>query len=349
MSQTRFDAVEHHEAEPHIARMVELITGALATQVVRTFAELSIADTIAARSLSAADLAEATGCDAGAMKRLLRAGVALGLLAADETGRFRGTPLSETLRRDTPGSLKGWATIMGSPGAWLPWGNFVEAIKTGHRQTLATLDREYFDYLAGAPAEAEAFMVGMGGISDAIGDAAAATIDTRDAAVVADIGGASGSLLYALMKRNAALRGIVLERPDVAPAAQAAARAAGMDGRVEIVAGDFLEAVPQADLYLLKWILHDWDDAECVRILTHCRRSLRPGGRIVVLELQLGAIDDPGLSSLMDLNMLVVLNGRERSSDEYRDLFTVAGLHLTNVTPLAAPLGPWSLIEGRPL
>jgi len=211
-----------------IGRMVELITGSLASQVVRTFAEMSIADLVAANSVSALDIAEATGSDADAMKRLLRASVALGLLTVDHDGQFAGTPLSKTLQADTRGSLKGWATIMGSPGAWLPWGHFVDAIKTGRRQTLATLGTEYFDYLAQAPAEAEAFMVGMGGISDVISDRAADMIDTGSSTVAADIGGASGAFLYALMQRNANLKGIVFERPNVVAAAEATVERAGL-------------------------------------------------------------------------------------------------------------------------
>jgi len=341
------DISDHEVPDAHIARMVELITGSLASQVVRTFAEMSIPDMVAANSASATSIAEATGSDLGAMTRLLRAGVALGLVTVDNSGLFAGTPLSKTLQKDTRGSLKGWATIMGSPGAWLPWGNFVDAIRTGQRQTQATLGKEYFDYLAQAPAEAEAFMVGMGGISDVISDQGAAMIDTGSVTVAADIGGASGAFLYALMSRNANFEGIVFERPNVVAAAESAAAQAGLSRRTKVVAGNFIVAVPEADLYLLKWILHDWNDADCIKILSNCRRSMRPGGRVIALELQLGEIDDPGLSSLMDLNMLVVLNGRERSAYEYNDMFAAAGLRMTRVTPLKAPLGPWSLLESE--
>lgn len=345
--QNSMDIADREAEEAAIARMVELITGSLASQVVRTFAEMSIADLVADSSATAMAIAEATGSDLDAMKRLLRAGVALGLLTVDFNGRFAGTPLSKTLQGDTRGSLKGWATIMGSPGAWLPWGNFADAIRTGQRQTLATLGKEYFDYLAQAPEEAQAFMVGMGGISDVISDRAAAMIDTASTSIAADIGGASGAFLYALMMRNENVEGIVFERPNVVAAAEATAARAGLNHRTKVVAGNFLEAVPEADLYLLKWILHDWNDSDCIKILSNCRRSMRPGGRVIALELQLGEIDDPGLSSLMDLNMLVVLNGRERSTHEYGELFAAAGLRITRVTPLHAPLGPWSILESE--
>ncbi len=333
-------------SDTDVARMVELITGGLSTQVVRSFAELSIADVLAKSPATLDELCSAIGTDPDATLRLLRAGIALRLVTM-ANARFSPTPLLDTLRQDSPVSLSGWATIMGSPGAWLPWGRFVDAIRTGERQTLPTLGKEYFEYLGSAPDEAKAFTVGMGGISASIGAAAATVIDTSDVSVAADIGGASGLLLHALLSSNPHLKGIVYDRPDVVPFANDAAQQAGVGGRATAIAGDFLESVPEADLYLLKWILHDWDDAHSIQILKNCRRAMRPGGRVVVMELQLGEMDDPGLSSLMDLNMLVVLNGRERTTREYAELFSNADLRSTQVTPLQAPLGPWSILEAK--
>ena len=119
--------------------------------------------------------------------------------------------------------------------------------------------------------------------------------------------------------------------------AAAAAQQAGLADRVQVVAGDFLQSVPAADLYLLKWILHDHNDEDCIAILANCR--------IVVMERQLGRVDDPGLAALVDLNMLVMSNGRERTAAEYGKLFEAAQLRLEKVTALQAPMGPWSIIE----
>lgn len=241
--------------------------------------------------------------------------------------------------------MRGFAIFFAAPGAWLPWGNFVDAVRTGERQTLPTLGTEYFDYLARTPGEAGFFTAGMNGVSQAIGEQAAKMIDTRSISVAADIGGASGMLLHALMAANPDLSGIVYERANIAPIAIEAAQRLRLAQRLSVVTGDFFESVPEADLYLMKWIMHDWDDDKCIRILGNCRRSMRPGGRVVLVELQIGEMDDPGLSSLMDLNMMVVLNGRERTSHEYGQLFEAASLRCTGVTQLQAPLGPWSVIE----
>ena len=187
----------------------------------------------------------------------------------------------------------------------------------------------------------------MDGISAAIAAKAAQVIDSSQATIAADVGGASGALLHAVLRLSPKLHGIVLDLPHVIPAASAAAERAGLSDRVQAIAGNFLESVPPADLYLLKWILHDHDDAQCVTILSNCRKALRPGGRVLVMELQLGNLDDPGLTALMDLNMMIILNGRERTAAEYGLLFEAAGLRMTKTTPLKAPMGPWTIMEAQ--
>ena len=205
--------------------------------------------------------------------------------------------------------------------------------------------KQYWQHLSETPLEAQQFQSGMNGISAAIAASAAQSIDSSSAEIVADIGGASGALLHAVLHLNSRLHGLVYELPHVVPMAAAAAQEAGLADRVQAVAGDFLQSVPAADLYLLKWILHDHSDEQCVTILSNCRKALRSAGRVVVMELQLGGLDDPGLAALMDLNMLVILNGRERTATEYRKLFEAAGLRMTKSEPLQAPMGPWTLME----
>ena len=327
--------------------MMQLITGSFASQVVRGFAELSVAEALAGGPARAAEVAAAIGTRAEATTRLLRAGVALGLVTTDDEARFSPTPLLATLRRDAPGSLRGLAVALASPGTWLPWGRFVAAARTGERQTVAALGVDYFEYLARNPGEAEAFTAGMDGVTASLAGEVAKVISARSTSVAADIGGATGALLHALLAANPGLRGIVFDRPEVVPAAAAAAGRAGLSDRVAVVAGDFFEAVPEADLYLLKWILHDWDDMACVRILENCRRAMRPGGRVVVVELRLGGLDDPGPAALMDLNMMVMLTGRERTVEEYGALLSAARLRLARAEALETPLGPWSVLEAE--
>ena len=217
----------------------------------------------------------------------------------------------------------------------------LERVQTGERQTRAALGgKEYWQHLADTPHEAQHFQKGMDNISTATATKVAQSIDIGSATLVADVGGGSGSLLYAVLQVNPQLRGVVYDLPHVTPVATAAAERAGLSSRVQVLAGDFLQSVSPADLHLLKWVLHDHDDERCAAILSNCRKALHPCGRVLVVELQLGSQNDPGSTALMDLNMLVILNGRERTAAEYSTLFDRAGLRMTKSTPLQAPMGP---------
>ena len=227
--------------DPSSARMMQFITGSFVSQVVHAFAELTIADLLARQPTTASEIATATGSHVEATMRLLRAGTALGLVIVDDQARFSPTPLLQTLRQDAPGSLRGLAIALASPGTWLPWGNLVAAVRTGERQTVPVHGVDYFDYLLRHPAEAKIFTAAMDGVTSSLAEQAAAIIETQSMSIAADIGGASGTLLHALLAVNPQLRGIVYDRPNVVPSAIAAAERCGLADRVSVVAGDFFE------------------------------------------------------------------------------------------------------------
>jgi hypothetical protein len=163
-------------------------------------------------------------------------------------------------------------------------------------------------------------------------------VDTSTAKLAVDVGGASGTLVHSLLMANSQLHGIVLDLPDVVPSATASALALGLAERSKALAGDFFTYVPEADIYLLKHVLHDWDDGEAVQILKRCRDAMRPGGRVIVIEMLLGEIGEPELVPLMDLNMMVMLTGRERTLAEYRALLEDAGLRFSKSIPIRWPM-----------
>ena len=167
-------------------------------------------------------------------------------------------------------------------------------------------------------------------------------IDTRSVTTMVDVGGANGALLCALAAGNPNVKGVVLDAPHVVDSATEYVREQGLSDRVSVVAGDFFQSVPAADLYLLKFILHDWDDEACVKILTNCARSLQPNGRVIVVAVLIGAIGEPGLGPLVDMIMLAQTGGKERTVDEHEKLFARSGLKLGAVTPTQSP---FSLIE----
>jgi SAM-dependent methyltransferase len=198
-----------------------------------------------------------------------------------------------------------------------------------------TLGAELFQYYAEHLEEGRAFTGAMSSSSAAVADEIAAALDTSRAVSVVDVGGASGALIAALLLKNPLLEGTILERPDVVARATAAVAARGLASRCRVVAGDFFAGVPEADIFVLKSIIHDWDDAQSLLILSNCARALRPNGRVVLVETVVPDDDRPSWAPLMDLNMLAVLSGRERTARQHRDLLGGAGLRLDRITPTA--------------
>lgn len=313
-------------------RMMSMLTGFWVTQIAHTAAVFNIADHLAAGADTVEAIASAETTDVDATRRLLRACASLGLVTSTDGVHFAGTSLLGTLRRDAPNSLRGLALAQSAPGHWLPWGRLPDAIRTGERQIKAAHGTEtYFDYLAENLEEAGHFTEAMSNVSAAAAIEIANVLDTEGVDYALDIGGANGELVRALMRANPALRGGVVDLPHVVPDAIEAARKDGLQDRFTAREGDFFESVPPADLYTLKYVLHDWDDETCIRILKNCRASLQDGGRVVVLEQLVGDLRSADATTQMDINMLVMTGGRERDLAEFDALFEAAGLRRTSV------------------
>jgi len=324
------------------AQLSQMIRGFWVSQIVGTLARLEIADRLAQGPLEPGALAKAVECEPHATLRLLRAAVSVGLIAALPDGRFGLAPAGELLRSDVSDSIRDFAIAMTAPGHWLPWGRLTEAIREGERQAVAALGHELFDYYAANPSEGSAFTGAMANHSAGVAGALARALDTSAENHVVDIGGASGTIIAALLEANPALRGTILERADVVPRAEAELTKLGLSSRCRAVAGDFFDSVPEADLYILKTILHDWDDQQSVSILRNCARAMRPNGRVILVERLVPEHGDAGEAALSDLNMLVLLPGRERTASEFAELFRAAGLKLDRIFELTSNL---TLIE----
>jgi O-methyltransferase domain/Dimerisation domain len=314
-------------------QMADMLMGYRVSQALRAYAELSVADHLANGPLTAAEIAQREGSAPETTFRLMRAGLTLGLLTMDAGERFHSTALLDTLRRDAPGSLRGMALGLTNRSSWWPWGEFVTAVRTGQTQTREVLGMPIFEYLQQNPEQSQEVTSLMEGVTSLWARDLVGAIDTSDVALAVDVGGANGALLRLLQQANPALRGIVFDRPDVA----AAVKADIAGDRTEVVGGDFFEALPAADLYLLKCVLHDWDDESCVKILNRCREAMVPGGRIAIIESLIGDRDDPGVAALMDLNMLAMATGKERTLAEYDALLAKAGLRRTAVRTSDSP------------
>jgi hypothetical protein len=318
-------------------QMTDMMLGHCVSQTIRAVADVSLADHLADGPLTPAEVAEREDSAPSTIFRLMRACVALGLLKSDADNRFHATQLLDTLRKDAPQSLRGLALAVTNRAHWLPWDEFVASVRTGQSQAPKALGMPVFDYLARHPAQAEEFSAGMSSITSLWAVDVVKLIDTSNVSTAVDIGGANGALLNLLQQDNAALRGIVFDRPNIAADAEAQIARSRFAERTRVVGGDFFEEVPCGDLYLLKFILHDWDDESCVTILRRCREAMEPGGRIAIVELVVGDHTDPGVSALMDLNMLACTGGRERCLAEYDALLAQAGMRRTAVLTTDSP------------
>jgi hypothetical protein len=325
--------------------VLDMIFSYWKTQMLRALATLSIGDILAKGPATLESLTGETGASKDGLARLLRAAASLGMVGYSD-GRYASTPMLDVLRADAPVSLKAMAIAQGAPGHWLPWGFFPDSVMTGEAQSKAALGHAHFDYYARNPEEAGQFIKAMQGSSELVQGEVVRLLDLKGARTAVDVGGANGALVCALAKASPGLKGLVYDLPHSREGGLAYIAQQGLSDRVGVESGDFFAAAPAADLYLLKFILHDWDDASAAKILTNIRRAMNAGGRVVLVEMRLGAIGEAGLGPLVDVNMMAVTGGRERTREEYQKLLAAAGLKLDKVTPTQSPFDMFEAVAG---
>lgn len=326
--------------------LLRLIDGYRQSQALHVAATLGIADLLEDGPRSVDDLAEATGTDASALYRLLRALASVGVFA-ETGGAFSLTPPATHLRSGAPGSVRAWAMHIGQPYFWHSWGHLIESVRTGEPAFPSLYGMSPWEYREAHPKANAIFNQAMTELAAGVADAVVQSYDFSGAEVLVDVGGGEGALLAAILTEYPALRGILFDQPHVVTDARAVFERAGVAARCEVVEGSFFDAVPAAaDAYLLKSIIHDWDDTPAVRILRTCRDAIAATGKLLVVERVIQPGNDPDPAKYQDLNMLVMLGGRERTPDDFRALYTQAGFHLTRIIP--TPSG-FSVIEGTPV
>lgn len=335
--------------EEHLSprTMLELIAANRITQAIYVVAELGIADLLKDGPRSAEEIAKAAGASEDGVYRLLRALASLGLFASLPGRRFELTPSGQSLRVDAPGSLRAWARFNGHEIMWRPWGELLYSVKTGKSAFDHVFGATVFEYSAKHSDAGVALNDAMTAFSAIDSAALAEAYDYSAIGTLVDIGGGHGFLLTALLRANSSLRGILFDLPHVVQGAVDRFRHEGLANRCAVVGGDFFDAIPDSgDAYAMKFIIHDWDDDRAIRILRNCRRVMRGGAKLLVIERVLSAGDDPDFGKFSDLQMLVFApSGRERTEAEFRSLYDAAGLRLTRVVPTTSPL---SIIEGVP-
>jgi hypothetical protein len=334
-------------AEPEATgSLMRLLVGQQVTQAIHVAAVLRLPDLLADGPRDAAGLAEAAGADADALYRLLRALAAFGVFEERNDRVFALTEVGELLRSDVPGSLHGWALLQGRPYLRQSWEALEHSVRTGENAFRHVHGTDVWSWRAERPEESALFDGAMRALTGAGNQALLDAYDFSRFGAIVDVGGGNGTLMASILRAHPGVSGIVFDQAHVVPGAAAVLRDEGVADRARIESGSFFESVPAgADAYLLKMIVHDWEDEDVVAILGTVRRAIPPHGALLVIERELGPPNaEPG-PKLGDLNMLVMPGGRERTVEEYAALYAASGFELGQV---ARATNGWTVFEGKP-
>jgi hypothetical protein len=328
------------DSEPPTVAMRRLANGYQVTQAIHVAATLGIADLLGDGQQDSETLAAATATHAPSLHRVLRALASVGVLHEDADGAFALTAIGACLRSDAPEPVGGWAVFVGRPYHWQAWGALLHGVRTGENAFRSVHGTDVWEYRAAHAEEGAIFDGAMTAIMLRANRHVLAAYDFGRFATVVDVGGGRGAFLNAILAAHPGLRGVLFDQPQVVDGAV-------VGDRCEVVAGSFFDAVPAgADAYVLKAVLHDWEDDEAVHILRRCRTAIPDDGALLVVERDLGAANENPDAKLSDLNMMVGPGGRERTGGEFATLFAAGGFALERTTPTAIGL---SVYEGRPV
>jgi hypothetical protein len=325
--------------------MTRMLTGYWISQALHVAAHLGVADLLKDGPRTIPDLARATGTHARSLYRLLRALASEGVFAEDAQGRFVLTPLAGCLRSDVPNSQRSMA-IMNGEEHYRCWGELLYSVQTGQTAFEKLFGQPIFQHLAAHPRQARIFDEGMVGVHGAETKAMLDAYDFSKFGTLVDVGGGNGSLLSTTLQRNPSLRGVVYDRPDVIERAEANVKSAGLENRCTLTGGNFFESVPPGgDAYLMRHIIHDWNDEQCRTILRNCRMVIPPSGKLLLIESVIPPGNEPCFAKFLDLTMLVIPGGMERTESEYRELLASAGFRLERIVSTASVV---HVIESAP-
>jgi hypothetical protein len=322
----------------------QLLAGSVATHLLYVMAELGLADLLADHPRTSAQLAASSDTNADALQRVLRGLAMLGVVARLADGRYALTPVGACLRSGVPGSLQPLARLVGAPVIQQAWSSLQHTVQTGQPAFDRALGFDFGQWLDTDPDGAERFHSMMGEITDRVAAGIAAGYDFSGVSSVVDVGGGTGSLVRAILRANPQVRGTIVDLPHARGLAHHGIAVDRLGDRCNFLAGDFFESVPDnADVYVLKSVLQEWDDARAVAILTTCRRAMTPTSRLLVVEGQGQGETDLALG---DLLLLVMSGGRERTLEEQRALLHRANLHVHR--EMLTSEGP-TILEAAPL
>jgi cyclopropane fatty-acyl-phospholipid synthase-like methyltransferase len=324
--------------------LLTMVTGFRLSAALSVAAELGVSDRLAEGPRTVPELAASVSADEDSLRRLMHALATVGVYEERDGDVYATTPLGDGLRSDAPGSMRPLARTLADPATWAAWGHLGHSVRTGDNAFHALHGMDVWGYREAHPESNAVFNDNMTALSFHVAHAVAEAYDFSGLSRLVDVGGGQGSLLEEVLKRNEHLSGTVFDLAHVVTSARAEAMPASVATRFTVESGNFFDAVPPADAYLLKSILHDWPDDRCVQILRNCERSLTPGGVVLVVETVLGRPGHEVDAAFSDLNMLVLPGGRERTEQQYGTLFDDAGLRLSRTLDTTSR---YSIVEAR--
>lgn len=329
---------------PPPLQMLQLISGFWISRCVYIMAKLGIADLLKDGPRSAEDLAREAGAHAPSLFRVLRALVAVNVLTQTEDGRYGSTPMLETLRSDVPGSLRAFAMTELGEEHYPAWGELLHSVRTGEIAFDKAFGKPVWEFFAKHEENARIFNDAMSGMTAQAEQALHAAYSFEGIRTIVDVGGGHGGLITSILKRNPDMRGILFDAPPVIDGAKPKIAESDVANRCEAIGGDFFKSVPEGgDAIIMKWIIHDWNDEQSIAIMQNCHRALPENGKLILVEAVVPPGNEMHFAKFIDLNMLVMTGGRERTEEEFRRLYEAAGFRLTQVV---ATESPFSVIEG---
>ncbi len=345
MSELKEDQAAQQQADRR--QMFQLITGHWVVQAIAVAAELGIADLLVGGPRTPQQLAEDVAADEDTLARLLRFLANVGILVEDGDGRFACSRLGDHLRRDHPQSFRALA-IMEGDEFYQAWGQLRHSVKTGERGFDKAYGMPLFDYLAAHPARKGLFYEWIENLYGMESPVIASAYDFSPFHTIVDVGGGEGDLLCEILRRNTDAQGVIFDLPMVVENTGRKIAAAGLEARCRRVAGSFFESVPEGgDAYILRHTIHDWNDEQAGIILKNCHRVMAKTARLLILDAVIPPGNEWFAGKLLDVNMLIVSGGRERTRAQFESLLSASGFELTGVVP--TPLPRVSIVEARPI
>jgi len=327
---------------PASQQIGQMIVGNWVSQLIYVAAKLDIAGLLKDGARSVNELAGATKTHRGTLYRVLRALAGMGIFAEQKDGKFAMTPLAQPLRGDVPGSQRAMA-IMNAEICYPAYGSLLDSVKTGATAFENVFGKPVFDWMQTHEESAKVFDDAMVAVHGRETGAVIEAYDFAGVNTLADVGGGNGSLLFAVLQRHGAMRGVLFDLPGVIERAKLALKKAGIAERCQAVGGSFFETIPSgADAYMLRHIIHDWDEDKCVTILKNIGRAMKSGAKVLLIETIIPPGNEPSFGKLLDITMLTVPGGMERTEAEYHALLERAGLKIAKIVKTNADV---SVIE----